>query len=205
MVTTKEQIITIAFDLFSQYGIKSVSMDDIARNMSISKRTLYSFFEDKETLLVEGLIYNNHMLSSFLEQLEKEKHSALDIILLFYEELMKRPRWYSKKFYEDMKKYPRAMQRKESEKESFTNSCTRLFNRGVEEGIFQQEVNFEIVGLLAKEQLKMLHPSKTFSKHSNTEVYNTVLITFLRGICTEKGREALDRWVTVKKIKSIIQ
>jgi len=97
------------------------------------------------------------------------------------------------------------MQKKESEKEHFTNSCTRLFDRGVKEGVFQQEVNFEIVGLLAKEQLKMLHPSKTFSKHSNTEVYNTMLLTFLRGICTEKGREILDRWVITKKIKSIIQ
>lgn len=205
MATTKEQIITIALDLFSQYGIKSVSMDDIARNMSISKRTLYSFFEDKEMLLVEGLTYSNNRLSSFLELLEKEEYSALDIILLFYEELMKRPRWYSQKFYEDIKRYPKAMQKKESEKEHFTNSCTRLFDRGVKEGVFQQEVNFEIVGLLAKEQLKMLHPSKTFSKHSNTEVYNTMLLTFLRGICTEKGREILDRWVITKKIKSIIQ
>ncbi|MDR1913421.1 MAG: TetR/AcrR family transcriptional regulator, partial [Clostridiales bacterium] len=46
-----------AFDLFSQYGIKSVSMDDIARNAAISKRTLYEFFGDKETLLVEGIAF----------------------------------------------------------------------------------------------------------------------------------------------------
>lgn len=47
---TKEQVMTTALDLFSQYGIKSVSMDDIARNIGISKRTIYEFFEDKETL-----------------------------------------------------------------------------------------------------------------------------------------------------------
>lgn len=205
MTTIREQIIIIAFDLFSQYGIKSVSMDDIARDLSISKRTLYSFFEDKETLLVEGLKYTNDHLTSFLYQLEKGDYTAIDIILLFYEELMKRPRWYSEKFYEDMKRYPKAIQRKESEKEAYTNICTRLFNRGVKEEVFQQEVNFEIVGLLVKEQLKMLHPSKTFSKHSNTEVYNTVLLTFLRGICTDKGREILDQWVVRNKIKSIIQ
>ncbi len=193
----------MAFDLFSQYGIKSVSMDDIARNMSISKRTLYGFFDDKETLLVEGLNYINGRLSSFLAQLEKEPHTALDIILLFYEELMKRPRWYSRKFYEDLKRYPKAMERKESEKSEFNMVCARLFNRGVKEGVFQEEVNFEIVGLLAKEQLKMLHPSKTFSKHSNAEVYNTVLITFLRGICTDKGRTILNRWIATKQIYRI--
>ena len=45
----KEQIINTAFDLFSQYGIKSVSMDDVAKAAGISKRTLYESFEDKET------------------------------------------------------------------------------------------------------------------------------------------------------------
>lgn len=51
----KEQIMMTALDLFSQHGIKSVSMDDLARNMGISKRTIYEFFEDKETLLAEGI------------------------------------------------------------------------------------------------------------------------------------------------------
>lgn len=45
----KEQIMLTAFDLFSEHGIKNVSMDDIAHNASISKRTLYELFEDTET------------------------------------------------------------------------------------------------------------------------------------------------------------
>ena len=49
----KEQIMLTAFDLFSEHGIKNVSMDDIAHNASISKRTLYELFEDKETLLTD--------------------------------------------------------------------------------------------------------------------------------------------------------
>ena len=47
-----------AFDLFSEHGIKNVSMDDIAHNMSVSKRTLYELFEDKETLLTECISLN---------------------------------------------------------------------------------------------------------------------------------------------------
>jgi len=199
----KEQIILTALDLFSQYGIKKVSMDDIARNMSISKRTLYSFFDDKETLLVEGIDYTHRRLIHLLDKLEKENYTAIDIIILFYEELMKRPRWYSHKYYEDLKKYPRAIQLKEDEKNVFTERCRTMFNRGVKEGVFQAEVNVEIMALLAKEQVKMVQPSKSFSKHSNTEVYNTVLVTFLRGICTDKGRQILDRWIRTKHIQNI--
>ena len=56
----KEQIMLTAFDLFSEHGIKNVSMDDIAHNASISKRTLYELFEDKETLLTECINLSYH-------------------------------------------------------------------------------------------------------------------------------------------------
>ena len=57
----KEQIMLTAFDLFSEHGIKNVSMDDIAHNASISKRTLYELFEDKETLLTECTVSYTHL------------------------------------------------------------------------------------------------------------------------------------------------
>ncbi len=190
----KEQIINKAFDLFSQYGIKSVSMDDVAKAAGISKRTLYESFEDKETLLIEGIDHNSESLGQYLTGLEKEPFNALEVILLFYEEMMKNPRWFNEKFYEDLKKYPKAQQKIEMNKARMGKRCMDLFTRGVKEGVFQEGINFEIMALLVKEQTKMLRPSNVFSKHSITEVYNTILLTFLKGISTEKGRAILDRF-----------
>jgi len=204
MTVVKEQIIIMSLDLFSQYGIKSVSMDDIARNMSISKRTLYGFFEDKETLLVEGLKYINKWATQILDELEKGPYTAIDIIMLFYQELIKRPRWYSRKFYDDLIKYPKASEMKENDRAAFAEKCSDLFLRGVKEGVFQKEVNFEIMTLLAKEQSKMTHPSKTFAQHSNIEVYSTILFTFLRGISTDKGRNILERWYVKRQLYNMI-
>ena len=73
-----------AFNLFSQYGIKNVSMDDIAHNMNISKRTIYELFDNKETLLIESMDINYTHMRTFMEQLEKEPVTALDVMLLFY-------------------------------------------------------------------------------------------------------------------------
>ena len=147
----KEQIINTAFDLFSQYGIKSVSMDDVAKAAGISKRTLYESFEDKETLLIEGIDHNSESLGQYLTGLEKEPFNALEVILLFYEEMMKNPRWFNEKFYEDLKKYPKAQQKIEMNKARMGKRCMDLFTRGVKEGVFQEGINFEIMALLVKD------------------------------------------------------
>ena len=188
----KEQIMLTAFDLFSEHGIKNVSMDDIAHNASISKRTLYELFEDKETLLTEciNLSYTKMRL-------------ALEVALLFYEELMRRPRWFNRKFYDDLKRYPKALQKTEEEKSRFLKKCIKLLSRGAKEGVFQPNINFEIVALLAKEQAKMIRPSKALSNHSVSEVFNTILYTFLRGISTEKGIAILDRYLLKYKQKQL--
>lgn len=183
-----------AFDLFAQYGVKNVSMDDIAKAVGISKRTLYESFDDKEMLLLDGIELNAGRLGKYLTVLEKEPHNALEVILLLYEKMMEEPRWYDKKFYDDLTKYPKALQKIEANKAKIGKRCMELFTRGVKEGVFQSGINFEIMALLVKEQTKMLRPSDIFSKHSIAEVYNTILLTFLKGISTDKGRVILDRF-----------
>lgn len=54
-----------------------------------------------------------------MKQLESEPITALEIALLFYEELMRRPRWFNRKFYDDLKRYPKALQKTEEEKSRF--------------------------------------------------------------------------------------
>ena len=186
-MVTKEQIMLTAFDLFSEHGIKNVSMDDIAHNASISKRTLYELFEDKETLLTECINLSYTQMKLSMKQLE--------VALFFYEELMRRPRWFNRKFYDDLKRYPKVLQKTEEEKSRFLKKCIKLLSRGAKEGVFQPNINFEIVALLAKEQMKMVCPSKALSNHSVTEVSNTILYAFLRGISTEKGIAILDRYL----------
>ena len=191
----KKQVLKTAYNLFSQYGIKSVSMDDIARNVGMSKRTLYEYFNDKEEVLVQGIEFTYGKFRSYLEKLMDEGHSALDTILLFYDELMRNPRWYSPRFYEDLRRYPNAQKKMEERRVDFPKQCALLFKKGVNEGDFHPDINFEIIVLLVKSQIKMTMPSMECSIHTIKEIYDTVLFTFLRGICTEKGRLKLERYV----------
>lgn len=189
----------IALDLFSRYGIKSVSMDSIARRANISKRTLYEYFEDKETLLVEALEVNFSDYLKLIKRLEEDAEYVLDILVYFYDELMKMPRWYNQKFYDDLKKYPKAREVRDEYTSYLRDLLFKWLNKGVEEGVFYQDINFEIIVLLAKKYVKMLRPSQSFSQFSSKDVYNTILLVFIRGICTEKGNQIFERHIRKKK------
>ena len=169
-------------------------MDDIARSAGLSKRTLYEEFNDKEDLLQQGLVMLYGQLRVKMNRFEGENHSALDTFLLIYDEMMKNARWYTPKFYDDLKRYPNAQSIVEAEQKEFAEKCRCYIARGVEEGELRREVNIEIIALVAKEQIHMMQPSQKYRDYPIREVYNTVLLTFLRGICTEQGREKLERY-----------
>lgn len=191
----RNRIIQSAFDLFAQYGIKSISMDTIAHSTGMSKRTIYGHFNDKEELITEGIEFYCSKTKKLSEVLHKSQLSVLDIVLSFYTMAIKNPQYYSKKFSIDLQKYPLAQKKLEDEKKLFSNECLNLFQRGVNDGIFRKDVNFGILVLLLKEQIIMQHLSKEFSVYSYKDVYNTVLFTFLRGICTAKGIEILEKFI----------
>ncbi|WP_234367663.1 TetR/AcrR family transcriptional regulator [Parabacteroides pacaensis] len=197
----KERIIIAAFEQFSQYGIKSISMDYIARSIGISKRTIYDYFSDKEELLTEGINYYNRKRKEALIQIYKSTESALEAMFTFYTKVMENPRWYSGKFYDDLQKFPKAIKKLEEEKKIFADECLRLFTQGIEEGDFLQDINYEIVSLLLKKQQSMVHPPKLFANYSSVEVCDTILFTFLKGCCTEAGRSKLDALIAVRRGK----
>lgn len=109
-MSLKDHITTVAINLFSRNGIKRVSMDDVARRANVSKRTLYDFFRDKESLLIEVLDKMREPFSEQIGLLEKRTDTALETILLFNEKLMENPIWLCDDFIEDIKRYPKAFQ-----------------------------------------------------------------------------------------------
>lgn len=197
----KKRIIRAAFGQFSQYGIKSISMDYIARSISISKRTIYDYFSDKEELLIEGINYYNKRRTERLFSIYKETGSVLDTLLSFYFEIMENPYWYSRKFYDDLQRFPDAMRRLDEEKNAFSNECLHLFKEGVKEGVFLKDINYDIIALVVKENPAMLHPSSLYAGYSAVEVYDTILFTFFRGCCTGTGRAKLDALIAAGRNK----
>jgi AcrR family transcriptional regulator len=203
-MSLKSHITTDAASLFARNGIKRVSMDDVARKANVSKRTLYDFFKDKEALLIEVLNEIRKPFTEHFAEMEKRPGTALEIMLLFNEKIMEKPTLLCDDFFEDIKRYPEALEILLEEKRLFLEKVMKLLKRGENEHVFMSDINYDIISLLAQQQMQSAGTSDVFAKYTHEEVHNTIFFIFLRGICTDAGREILDKFVIKKRYRKTI-
>lgn len=199
----KERIVETAKESFSIHGIKSITMDDIAASLGISKRTLYEVFPDKETLLEECIQKGREEADLFIKEVLATSANVLEVLLKCYQRSIEKFHATNKKFFEDIKKYPRAYELMKSDHNRSSEDAINFFKEGVTQGIFRDDVNFAIVSLLVREQLNLLMNTEICNEHSFLEVYESIMFTFLRGISTERGASELDAFINEYRNKHI--
>lgn len=187
-VELKDRIIETASEAFTAHGIKSITMDDIAASLGISKRTLYEVFQDKESLLTQCILKRQEEMNAFLAELE--------VILVCYQRSIETFHRTNKRFFEDIKKYPKVHSLLKNYRERDSDSTIEFFKMGIKQGIFRDDVNFAIVNLLVHEQLDLLMNTDICNKYSFLEVYEAIMFTYIRGISTEKGAKVLEDFIT---------
>lgn len=194
-VELRERIILAAVELFTTNGIKSITMDEIAASLGISKRTLYEVFPDKETLLEECILKSQKDGDIFVKGVIETSSNVLEVLLRCYQWSIERFHATNKKFFEDIKKCPKAYQLMKNNRNRSSEDTVNFFKEGVKQGIFRDDVNFAIINLLVRDQLDLLMNSDICNEYSFLEVYESIMFTFLRGISTEKGARVLEDFI----------
>ena len=194
-VELRERIILAAVELFTTNGIKSITMDEIAASLGISKRTLYEVFPDKETLLEECILKSQKDGDIFVKGVIETSGNVLEVLLRCYQWSIERFHDTNKKFFEDIKKYPKAYRLMKNNRNRSSEDTVNFFKEGVKQGIFRDDVNFAIINLLVRDQLDLLMNSDICNEYSFLEVYESIMFTFLRGISTEKGARVLEDFI----------
>lgn len=200
----RERIVDVAVKSFSIHGIKSITMDDIAASLGISKRTLYEVFPDKETLLEECILKEQQEADVFIQKVLKTSSNVLEVLLKCYLRSIEKFHATNKRFFEDIKKYPRAYELMKRDNNRSSEDIIRFFKEGVTQGIFRDDVNFAIINLLVREQLDLLMNTDLCDRYSFLEVYESIMFTFLRGISTEKGASELEIFIREYRTKHIL-
>jgi len=194
-VELRERIITAATEAFTSKGIKSITMDDIAAALGISKRTLYEVFSDKESLLKECILKAQADRDKYLQKVFEQSHNVLEVILAVFQKSIEMFHQTNKRFFEDIKKYPKVYALMTNRHNQDSEETVNFFKEGVKQGIFRDDVNFAIINLLVREQIDVLMNTDICKEYSFLEVYESIMFTFLRGISTEQGAHELEAFI----------
>ena len=143
-VELKDRIIETASEAFTAHGIKSITMDDIAASLGISKRTLYEVFQDKESLLTQCILKRQEEMNAFLAETLANSKNVLEVILVCYQRSIETFHRTNKRFFEDIKKYPKVYEMMRARQDSDSEKTMSFFKVGVDQGIFRSDVNLPL-------------------------------------------------------------
>ena len=194
----EKEIVKRAISLFLQYGFKSVTMDDIAQDMGVSKKTIYVHFPKKEQLVLESAM--NHFDLIIERIISISKHSKDPIIELY--QLKKEAMNYlsnekNSPQYQLQKYYPNIYSKlKEKEFKALGNLFASSIAKGIKTGLFRQELDIDFVLRIFFNGIRGIRDINLFP----IEQYNIdeLLISFseyhLRAICTPAGTLKLETY-----------
>lgn len=195
---TKDRILHHAMQLFMRNGIKSVSMDDIAASLAISKKTLYKWYENKDQIVQAGVNANLMQNQRECEQIMCGANSAVD-------ELFGLMSWIKEQFanvhpsifYDLEKFYPSSWQLWVDYKQAFLlEQIKGNLRRGVAEGLYRADLDVEVLARLRLAQIEMMFDSDLYPpRHFDIQRLSVALLEhFMLGMATLKGHKLINAY-----------
>ncbi len=198
-----ENIIEKVKELFLRYGIKSVTMDDIAAELGISKKTLYQYVPTKDELV--DLVVNmeakrrEHMFTNIMES----KQNAIDDLIEINNQVNKIVEEYSPTHEYDLRKYYPAIHRKlvEYKRNKLYESMLQNLIKGKAQGYYRQDLNEEIIAKLYVSRVENVLENDLFGQNEcmSPLFINEVMAYHIRGISNESGIEYYEQQMNQNK------
>jgi TetR/AcrR family transcriptional regulator, cholesterol catabolism regulator len=191
----RDKILAQAIELYTKHGIKSISLDDIARSLSISKKTIYQYFKDKDELINMITTHYLDKLKSEIESADSAVFNALDRIEALTDCMRKHHEEVNDTFVFDLRKYhPDAWNLFEVfKKEVLIEMLKSTLEQGKQQGYFRDEIDSGILAALRLEQIQLAFDAEIFrnADYKPAEIQCQFYNHFVHGLLTEKGREVL--------------
>ncbi|WP_143083967.1 TetR/AcrR family transcriptional regulator [Flexibacter flexilis] len=193
---TTEKILRGAEELFMRYGIKSITMDEIAKHLGISKKTIYQFFEDKDEIVFMSC--KKHLCSDAecLQVISRGAANAVEEIFNLSEFLRNTVVRTHPSVLFDLQKYHKSswdlyLSHKETVIEKYISSNIR---RGIEEGLYRAEINVSIISHIRLDMIQMAFNPDIFppTRYNLMEVHMQLMEHFIYGLLSPKGYETLQ-------------
>jgi AcrR family transcriptional regulator len=193
MEEKKLNIIESVGKLYLKYGIKSVTMDDVAAELGVSKKTLYQHFKDKENLVSE--IINHFMINPQFDLTEQKGKNPIDSIFALRDHLSYVLKFYNNNLEFDLKKQYPALHKKvrDFKRKKILTDTQRNIEEGQKLKLYRSDIDAAFIAKLnvGRMLLTLNSDQNIFSEQelATIEIFDKTIDYHFHGICTKKGLE----------------
>ena len=204
----KERIQQKARELFMRYGFRSVTMDEIAGQLGISKKTVYQFFEDKDSL-VETVMQKemDYMHTECMKQMV-ESENAIDEIFKDMDSMEAVIESLNPQIIFDLEKfYPNTFEKFKKHKNNFLLEIIKKnLQRGIQEELYRGDLDIDIIAKFRLESCFLAFSQETypFGKYSLLQVSNEIYFLYIHGIATPTGKKFIEKYIKQREINKSI-
>ncbi len=201
----KERILIKAADLFCRYGIRTITMDEIASQLGISKKTIYQFFTDKDDMVsavIEQEIERNELECSNFRDTATDAVHQIFLALESLEEMLK----YTNPLmlYDLEKHHPASFVKLREYKYRFLHQIIiENLQWGIGAGLYRPDIDKDIVAKARIETAFLVFNPDVFphSRYRISEVNFELAMLFLHGIVTNKGKLLIEKYTAERNQK----
>ncbi|MBQ6278838.1 MAG: TetR/AcrR family transcriptional regulator [Muribaculaceae bacterium] len=179
-------------------GPQSVTMDMVARDCGISKRTLYETFPNKHNLICDVIEYNQQQANAKFTQIFEQSANSFEALMGVYTVARELISKTSPVFLTDIKRlYPEAFDEYKTQELNHILSLAKIISKAKEEGLVLPGIKCKIAAYIFNNNMKYLHHMQDFPfpEYSATEVFDGAFLNFMRGMATTKGQEIIEDYV----------
>ena len=199
LLEVKDYIISESDNLFCQHGFKSVTMDDIAKHLGMSKKTIYTHFNDKNeivNMVIENKLNSQKcIIKEGMENAENAVHEVFFAVTNMKEQLSN----INPNLFYDLQKYhPQAwLHFKNFRLKHLFQTIHSNLTRGIKEGYYRENIKIEILTQMRLEQIDLIFSNAneyTNGKYGIAQVMTELTEHFLYGICSLKGHKLINKY-----------
>lgn len=199
----QEKILKASLELFFKFGIKRVTMDDIAKELGMSKKTIYQYYKEKDDIVSQLCEIEMGKHEKKFEDVYNQSVDPIHEIILISENLRDMMQNVNPIFFLDLQKFhPKAFQQFQKFKENCAyKDIVRNIKKGKEAGFYRPEIDEDFVATYRMAQIDILMFGNFFSfdKISFSQSHELILDMFVYGICTVKGHKLINEYKKIKE------
>lgn len=185
-----QKLLENVYKIFTTQGIKNVSMDDVSRQLGISKKTLYQYVDSKADLVGKLNQYIQQLIEDRIRSLESMDLNAIDVLLEMSKiSTEKHFRINPMITFEMRKFYPQIFDEYIChKKEVLVQSVKKNLEQGIKEGLYRQDLNTDIIAHLYFKKIEEFHEvGEGETGFSFDKIFEVMFENHIRGISNEKG------------------